>query len=80
MTRNTLSAATLALGGAIGTGAALTEDQTQQVIQVISALLTLLVGALIRRYLPPRNRGGSNNDADEPPAPATKEDGAPDER
>ncbi|WP_242884016.1 hypothetical protein [Actinomadura litoris] len=63
----------------------LTTDQVNQIISIVSGLLTILVGALVRHYLPPRDGRPDDPDPSElsPPSavkPTTpKEDAVPDE-
>ena len=45
----------------------LSPDQVNQIISLVSGLLTILVGALVRHYLPPRD--GRPADPDDPAEP-----------
>ncbi|MFC0041034.1 hypothetical protein [Actinomadura rayongensis] len=46
-------------------------DQVNQIISLLSGLLTILVGALVRHYLPPRT-GSTDESADDAPPPQVK--------
>ncbi|QXJ19635.1 hypothetical protein AGRA3207_000197 [Actinomadura graeca] len=59
-------------------------DQIDQVISLISGLLTILVGAFVRHYWPPRDGRPDDPEPDHTPEPSTppakpKEDAPPDE-
>lgn len=41
----------------------MTPDQTNQLISLLSGLLTIIVGALVRHYLPPRDGRPSEDDS-----------------